>query len=225
MYLWHTAALYKDGRRRLSARSKPVSFPSPHLSFERLTDLVEGRVSANEQAGVHSHLATCPRCAADLAWLKRAIALMRSDDSQDAPPWAIARAVGLFRSRAEQAAPLPNLRERVLARLRLDSAQRPLALGLRTGQAAARQLLFGAGEHDLDIRLTPAGSAWVVSGQVLGAEASGSVELRGEAIRMRAGLNDLSEFALPPVPAGRYALILRLAEAEIAIADLEVGAT
>ena len=120
-----------------------MSFPAPYLSFERLTDLVEDRVSADEQANLHSHLAACSRCAADLIWLKRVITLMRTDAAQDAP--AIARAVRLFRTRAEQAALAPNLRERVLARTRLDSARRPLALGLRAGQAAARQLLFSAG--------------------------------------------------------------------------------
>jgi hypothetical protein len=113
----------------------------------------------------------------------------------------------------------------VRAWLRFDSAQRPLAPGLRAGQAAARQLLFSAGERDLDIRLTPAGTAWMISGQVLGSEASGQAELRGDAIQVQAELGDLSEFALPPVPAGRYTLILRLAEAEIEVTDLEVGAT
>jgi anti-sigma factor RsiW len=200
-----------------------MSFLSPHISFERLTDLVEGRLSADEWADLHGHLAACSRCAADLSWLTRAITLMRTDDSQDTPALVIARAVRLFRSRAEQAASAPNLRQRVLALLRLDSAQPPLALGLRAGQAAARQLLFSAGERDLDVRLTPAGDAWVVSGQLLGPEASGQAELRGEAIRVQASLNDLSEFVLPPVPAGHYGLILHLKEAEIEVPNLQIG--
>jgi len=201
-----------------------MSFPSPHVSFERLTDLVEGRVPADEQPNLHGHLAACSRCAGDLAWLKRAVTLMRTDESQDASAPVIARAVRLFQARAEQAAPALNLRERVLAVLRFDSAQRPLALGLRAGQAAARQLLFSAGERDLDVRLTRAGDAWVVSGQILGPEASGEVELRGDASCVLAALNDLSEFALPPIPAGRYALLLHLADVEVEITDLEVGA-
>jgi anti-sigma factor RsiW len=113
MYLQRVSALYISRQRRFSARSNPVSFPAPYLSFERLTDLVEDRVSADEQANLHSHLAACSRCAADLIWLKRVITLMRTDVAQDAP--AIARAVRLFRTRAEQAALAPNLRERVLS--------------------------------------------------------------------------------------------------------------
>jgi anti-sigma factor RsiW len=202
-----------------------MNFPSPHVSFEQLTDLVEGRAPADEWANLHRHLAACPRCAADLAWLKRAISLMRSDEAQDTPPGVIARALRLFQARAEQAASTPGLRERVLALLRFDSAWRPLAPGLRAGQTAARLLLFRAGPRELDVRLTRAGDAWIVSGQVLGPETSGKVELRGADSRVHAALNDLSEFTLPPVPAGHYALLLHLVEAEIEVTDLEVGLT
>ena len=201
-----------------------MTLPFSHVSLERLTDLVECQLSGDEQTGLHNHLAACPRCAADLAWLKRVIALMGTDDSQDAPPAVIAHAVQLFRPRTEQVARMPNhRRRRLLARLRFDSARPPLALGLRAGRLEARQQLYSAGNHDLDLRLNPAGTAWLLSGQVLGAEASGQAELRGETIRVQAALNDLSEFTLPPVPAGRYALLLHLAEVEIEVADLEVG--
>ena len=200
-----------------------MNLPSSHVSFERLTDLVEGRLTGNEEAGLQNHLATCPRCAANLAWLKRVIALMRSDESEDAPPALIAGARRLFRSRLEQAPRAPNHRRRLLASLRFDSAGPSLAFGLRGGQAETRQQLYSAGEQDLDLRLKQVGQDWAISGQVLGPAAGGLAELRGRAIRAQAPLNDLSEFALPPVPAGRYALILYLAEVEIEITDLEVG--
>jgi hypothetical protein len=40
---------------------------------------------------------------------------------------------------------------------------------------------------------------------------------------VQADLNDLSEFALPPVPGGRYSLFLYLADAEVEVADLPLG--
>lgn len=204
-----------------------MNFPSPHVSFEQLTDLAEGRAPADEWVNLNSHLAACSRCAADLAWLRRAISLMRTDEGQDTPPAVMARAIRLFRARAEQAASTPDLRERVLALLRFDSVWRPLAPGLRAGPTAARLLLFRAGSRELDVRLTRAGEDWIVSGQILGPEASGKVELRGPDpdSRVQAALNDLSEFTLPPVPAGHYALLLHLVEAEIEVTDLEVGVT
>lgn len=62
---------------------------------------------------------------------------------------------------------------RVLATLRFDSAAQPaLALGMRGGRAATRQLLFSAEGYDLDLRLTPdaTGPSWQLDGQVLGPE-------------------------------------------------------
>jgi hypothetical protein len=131
--------------------------------------------------------------------------------------------VHLFSARAGRPAPAAGWPQRILAVLRFDSAQSPLALGQRAGPAPARQLLFSAGAHDLDLRLTPAGEAWVVTGQVLGPDTAGRAELRGAANVVQAVLSDLSEFALPAVPAGRYALVLHLADAEVEVADLPVG--
>jgi anti-sigma factor RsiW len=196
---------------------------SAHIPFARLTDLAEGRLSAGEQTRLQSHLTACPRCAADLAWLERVITCLRTDDSTDPPPQVIARAVQLFAARAGRTAPAAGWPERILAVLRFDSAQSPLALGQRAGPAPARQLLFSAGAHDLDLRLTPAGEAWVVTGQVLGPDTTGRAEQRGAANVVQAVLSDLSEFALPAVPAGHYALVLHLADAEVEVADLPVG--
>ena len=64
---------------------------------------------------------------------------------------------------------------------------------------------------------------WAVSGQMLGPDASGQVELRGQAGAVAATLNDLSEFTLSPVPPGSYTLALHLADAEIEVIGLEIG--
>lgn len=196
-----------------------MSIPSAHIPFVHLVDLVEGRMPADEQARSQSHLSGCPRCGADYAWLRRVIDLMRTDGSEDAPPHVVARAARLLRPRSE--APLVGVRH-WFATLRFDSAQVPSVVGVRAGQPAERQLLFSAGELDLDLRVTPADAQWVVSGQVLGQEVDGHVELAGPGAA-RAPLNELSEFKLPPVAAGTYMLTLRSADFEIVIEGLEVG--
>jgi anti-sigma factor RsiW len=63
-----------------------VNIFTSHVSFERLVDLVEGRLPANEQSQLLVHLSDCARCAADKAWLERVIGLMRADTAEDAPP-------------------------------------------------------------------------------------------------------------------------------------------
>jgi hypothetical protein len=200
-----------------------VSHIFDHIPFSRLVDLVEGRFTSSELAETWPHLEGCPRCAAEVAWLERVIGLMRTDKVEHAPAQAVAAAKRMFR-------PLPQLRARPAARpqllaiLQFDSARTPIALGMRGGAAAERQLLYSVSSYLLDLRLAPQGSLWVISGQLLGADDGRQVELDGPAGTLRTTLNDLSEFVLPPAPAGSYTLKLQLEELDIMVAGLELGA-
>lgn len=192
-----------------------------HIRLEQLLELIEGHVTPYQAVNTQEHLAACKQCASDLAWLERLVQLMRSDQSEDAPPAAIQRVLQIFQHR--ETGVQPSLRQRIIAMLRLDTAQLTPAYGLRSGQSATRQLLFGAGDYDLDIRLTSTSGAWQVSGQILGADTKGYAQLRGETRRAEAQLNDLGEFILAPVPAGIYELTLQLPEVDIDVRNLEVG--
>jgi hypothetical protein len=194
-----------------------------HIPFSRLIDLVEGRFSPDELAGARLHLGECPRCAAEMAWLERVIGLMRTDSAEHAPAQAVATAKRLFRPAAQPQA-RPAARTRLVAMLQFDSARTPIALGMRSGVPAERQLLYSVSSYLLDLRLAPQGSLWVISGQLLGADAGRQVELDGPAGTLRTTLNDLSEFVLPPAPAGAYTLRLQLDDLDIMVDGLEVGA-
>jgi anti-sigma factor RsiW len=197
-----------------------VNIFSSHVSFERLVDLVEGRLPPNEQLQLLAHVSGCARCAADKAWLERVIGLMRTDTTEDAPPVVIARTRRMFQARA---APTPTELRRIPALVHFDSWQRPLALGVRSGQPGARQLLLKAEDYDLDVRIAPAGAAWQVSGQLLGPDTNGQAELQGEAGMVQAKLNDLGEFSLPPTSPGVYSLIVRLGHLAVELPQLEIG--
>ncbi|MBC7930456.1 MAG: hypothetical protein H7Z38_07780 [Rubrivivax sp.] len=195
-----------------------------HIPFARLADLVEGRLTTDEARDDRGHLGACARCAEQAAQLGRVTQLMRADTSEDAPRGAIFNAVRMFPARpAAEAA--PGILRRIVAALTFDSNALAPAFGVRSGQSApARQLLFSAGDFDVDLRLAPGGEGWTVSGQVLGRCAGGEVELgeAGRAALSSVALNDLCEFTLPPVPEGSYALRLRLNELEIEIPDLSL---
>lgn len=195
---------------------------SPHLSIEQLTDLADGHLPAEAAQKFQGHLTRCNQCTRQLAELRRLIGLMRTDTGLDAPPALIARVVEAFTRQIP--AQLPQPFQRVIASLLFDSVQLTPSLGVRAGAAgAARQMLFSAGEVTIDLRIVPAGEAWAVSGQVLGLSASVSqVEMRGATIA-RSTLNELSEFALPPLPSGDYQFALRLADTEIGIETLTLG--
>jgi hypothetical protein len=200
-----------------------VSDTREHIPFVYLADIVEGRRALDE--ATRAHLTTCSRCAADHSWLEWALGLMRTDRSENAPPEAIARAKQLFRPPAR-----PSLRQRIIAALSFDSAVTPLAFGVRSGAAARRQMLFNAGEFDIDLRVAPNSNplangapALLVAGQILGRDGGRRIELRGPNDAVTADINMLGEFALPPVPAGHYSLVLQLADLDIEIPHLDLS--
>jgi anti-sigma factor RsiW len=199
-----------------------VSIASPHISLAQTVDLIEGRLSVADQVQAQSHIVACARCAAELARLSRVIGLMRADTGEDAPPHVTTRAVALFRSGRVPAFPEP--RQRLLAALRFDSGRTPQPLGVRAGVLSDRQLLFVADQAAVDLRIIRAGELWGIIGQVFGRALSGQVDLLGVAATAQVVINDLGEFRLPPVPSGIYTLTVRLANADVEVVGLEVGA-
>ncbi|HEX8561099.1 MAG TPA: hypothetical protein VF668_23605 [Pyrinomonadaceae bacterium] len=198
-----------------------------HITFARLADLAEGRLPAEEAEASRAHLADCTRCAGQAARLDRLSALMRADASEDAPAELVAGVVRMFRARGVARAERPGLVRRLVAALAFDSSSLTPAFGVRSGQAApARQLLFSAGDLDLDLRLAGGAEGWTVSGQALGPCTGGEVELLDAdgSAAARSPLNELCEFALPAVPEGAYTLRLRFDETEVEIPELSLKA-
>ena len=198
-----------------------------HIPFARLADLAEGRLSPEEAAEARTHLADCTNCSAQAAQLGHLAALMRADTTEDAPAELVASTVRMFRARRAQGTE-PGLLRRLVAALTFDSSSLQPAFGVRSGQAApARQLLFSAGDLDVDLRLAPGSEGWTVSGQVLGPCKGGEVELLGAggSTAARASLNELCEFTLlPPTPDGTYTLRLRFDGTEVEIPELSLRA-
>ncbi len=166
----------------------------------------------------------------------------------EVPPWASQRALDVWRTPAASA---PGLLQRLQAVLSFDSWQAQPALALRTrGARAARQLLYSVGRHDVDVRICalPAAPAladtavplFEISGQVLGPSAHGSVTWLAlgsdgqplaptpagdaEAGARSVAFNELGEFVLPALPAGRGVLRLRLGEATADLPTIELQA-
>lgn len=183
-----------------------------HLTIEQLVDAAEGTLSTEGQA----HMATCSRCSSEVARFRHLIELMRSDTSEAPPPAAMARVRGLLRAAPGRAVP------RLTAMLRFDSRHAPQGVGLRSGAARERQMLFDAAPFVVDVRLVRSGDQWSIAGQVLGPETRGVVELVGPLGVLSSPLNDACEFVLPPVPTGSYTLTLRLDGSEVVVADLTV---
>lgn len=119
----------------------------------------------------------------------------------------------------------------IAAVLAFDSwAQPVLAMGMRSLRSPTRQLLFSASGRDIDLRIAPEGQAWTLSGQVLGPDDSGKVELvpvadDGSPARpvSTAALDGLGEFRIPGLARGSYRLTLKLGSEVIVLPPVAVG--
>lgn len=160
-------------------------------------------------------------------------ALRASRALDDAPETLIERTVAavqaLQATRASPSPAAPSLLRRVVAALSFDSASAPaLAFGTRAAGAAARQLLFTAQGHDVDLRITAAVSGtsewWLLSGQVFGPQSRGQVSLADAtgSVVSRGALNELGEFSLAAVARGRYTMNIRLGSVEVVLPELSV---
>jgi hypothetical protein len=140
--------------------------------------------------------------------------LARTDLAEDAPEHVVNRASRIARQRR------PHVRAgpRLLGALRFDSAQAPLAFGVRSG-ASARHLLYEAGPYTIDVHL----SGRSVLGQVLGPCTGGEVALDGPAGQAETVLSATCEFEFGPMPGGNYHLSFMLADDIVDIPDLELA--
>lgn len=195
-----------------------MSFISKHLSFEKLAALAEDGQAAGEQVESLNHLSRCGQCSAKYVTLTNLIALMREDVAEDPPRALVAHIVDLFRLREKKI-------RRLSAILKFDSLQMAPIYGVRATQAGARQILYSAGDYDIDLRVVHHDEAWVISGQVFGEDCMGGhIELEGATGMAQSALNHQCEFTLPPVQSGSYNLRLCLSDAEIEMSQLELVA-
>jgi hypothetical protein len=146
----------------------------------------------------------------------------------DAPPALVRAAINLWPAGqpARPAAIVRGLLRTLAATLSFDSwSVAPLAAGVRTLRSPVRHLLFSADGRDIDLRVTPAGQAFALTGQVLGPDETGQIELLQlpESDIRLAALDALGEFRLDGVGAGSYQLTLRLGGDEIVLPTIDVG--
>ena len=190
---------------------------STHIPVETLADIAEKGGTSETSEAAMTHIAACSTCEETLRRLQQLILMMRTDSTIDAPRDVLTAALNIFSH--EKASPL----RRIVALLTFDSRSSDPAFGMRSLFQTSRQMLYSAEETDLDLRITMQSNECVLAGQVIGAGcAEGHVEISGVAGRSEATLNDVCEFTLPPVPAGKYSLTVRLQDLQIEIPELEL---
>jgi hypothetical protein len=176
----------------------------------------------DDEFAQHLHRALRELPDAPAAWQQGAIALW------SAAAAAAAHAPASTWSAAAQAA--GALVRFVTAALTFDSWATPgLAHGMRSARHPTRHLLYSAQGRDIDLRITAAAEHFSLNGQVLGPDETGRVELVRVDAPTAAGhqgvLDEMGEFRLEGVPAGRYVLTLHLGAESVVVPAIEVGET
>ncbi len=155
-------------------------------------------------------------------FLNKIIHLMETDNSADAPADSIKWTKNLFLSRA--AAPKKSLVQKVLAVLQMDLSPDKAAFGERSASASQiRQMLFGAGDYQIDLRIAKANKGFTVTGQILGEDSAGAeIKLFNDGKNFTAKTNELSEFKFENISKDKYTLSLTFKDKEIVIENIEI---
>ncbi|MBK8812531.1 MAG: hypothetical protein IPN69_17615 [Acidobacteria bacterium] len=155
--------------------------------------------------------------------IDKIVYLMQNDDSADAPADSVKWAKNIFRTRAVE--PRRSFVQKIVAVLQMDLAPNKAAFGERSASAAAaRQMLFGAGDNSIDLRIAESGKTFSIAGQILGPGfESAVVTLESPELAINAETNELSEFKFPKIGKGIYRLTAKGVAKEIIIDGIEVG--
>jgi hypothetical protein len=152
--------------------------------------------------------------------LNKIVYLMQTDKSADAPSDSIQWTKNLFRTRAVE--PKKSLVQKVIAVLQMDISPNKAVFGERSA-SAVRQMLFGAGDNSIDLRITKANKGFTIAGQILGEGfANSEIKLANAEKSFLSQANELSEFKFENISKGKYTLSLTMGNNEIIIENIEI---
>jgi hypothetical protein len=204
------------------------------VTFERLTDWVEGRLPDDEARAVEEQVAADDEARARVEWL-RAFVRASGETQLSAPPREVRELLSRrFASKAEaqaEEAKGPGLLRRIVAGLSFDSGLDVAAAGARTaGAQEERQLSFATevAEIVLDVMPRPGGKSLDLGGQIF---PSGDDPADGFTVQLlrdgaEAGIttsDELGEFSFEDIPYAAYELVLDTGSVEVLIPRFELS--
>jgi hypothetical protein len=160
--------------------------------------------------------------------------VQRATRLPDAPAFCVQAAIALWpdtpRSQAQSLLQVArSALHLVTAVLSFDSwSQPPVAMGMRGSGSDTRHLLFSTPGGDVDLHVAAVAEHFAISGQLLGRDEGGRVELTpssglAEGPPTSMTLDELGEFRLEGLAAGSYRLSLRLSQEVIVLPVIDIG--
>jgi hypothetical protein len=182
---------------------------------------MDGSLSDAEKVAFDTHLTSCTDCSGLKQEMQSLVVKLTEDAAFEPPDELVQWGIHLFQPIMQ---PEPSGLPRFIASLVFDTFEQPMFAGIRRVGAPPRQLLFRAGEVDVDVKIESmeANDRITLVGQVLSAGAkffdNTPVKLESHGIvRYRTKTNVVGEFTFDEVPKDTYHLSVDLPEGQITL--------
>ena len=123
-----------------------------HVTIENLIDYIEGQGSDVEKSTLEGHVASCSDCGELKQEFQTLVTRLREDASFEPPAELVQWGINLFQPVTQPQGLVSGLRK-FIASLVFDTYDQPMLAGVRRVGAPPRQLLFRAGDVDVDVKI------------------------------------------------------------------------
>jgi len=192
-----------------------------HVNIENIINYIDGKGSELDRSTVEAHLAACQDCLELKQEFHGLVTALREDSTFEPPAELVQWGVDLFQPVIQ---PETGGIRKIIASLIFDTFDQPMLAGVRRVGAPPRQLLFRAGDVDVDVKIESmeANDRITLVGQVLSTATkffdNTSVKLESHGIvRYRTKTNVVGEFSFDEVPKDTYHLSVDLPEGQITL--------
>ena len=195
-----------------------------HVNAEKLMEYRDGHSTEESKAMIDSHLAHCAECSQMNQELQEFVIWLESDSSFEPPADVLQWGMSLFQPLLQTKESVGGKVRRIVASLVFDTFDEPAPAGVRRVGAPPRQLLFRAGDVDVDVKIESVETNDRISlvGQVLSNNEkffdNTPVKLESHGmVRYKTMTNFVGEFVFDEVPKDTYHLSVDLPEGQITL--------
>ena len=193
-----------------------------HLTVDNIVNYMDCQASAVENLAAKEHLSACRECTELQQEFQILVTRLQEDSAFEPPTELVQWGVELFQP-VLQAEGGGKLRK-FIASLVYDTFDQPMLAGVRRVGVPPRQLLFKAGDVDVDVKIESmeANDRITLVGQVLSSDTKffddTPVKLESHGVvRYRTRTNVVGEFSFDEVPKDTYHLSVDLPEGQITL--------
>lgn len=195
-----------------------------HVNAGKLMEYMDGQLTDEAKALIDSHLRHCTDCSQVRDELHQFVTWLQSDASFEPPAEVLQWGMSLFQPMLQPKETVGGRVRKIVASLVFDTFDEPALAGVRRVGAPPRQLLFRAGDVDVDVKIESMETNDRISlvGQVLSNHEkffdNTPVKLESHGmVRYKTMTNFVGEFVFDEVPKDTYHLSVDLPEGQITL--------